>query len=119
MISGTVYPAVLPMKELSKNQESISMWDSPGFGENRGITQILINLYFIHRIFNIQNQIKLVFTINFNDLASYLRGANFKRVATTLTETLKNFPNYNTCMALLVTRVTSLGNLESIKKLLI
>lgn len=44
------------------------MWDTPGFGDNKGITQTLINTYFIHRLFNLQQQVKLVLAINFNDL---------------------------------------------------
>lgn len=91
------------------------MWDTPGFGDNKGITQILINTYFIHRIFNIQKQIKLIFTINFNDLSLDLKGEKFKKVATTLTETLKNFPDYETCMSLLVTKVSKLADLKDVK----
>jgi len=40
----------------------------PGFGDNRGLTQILINTYFIHRIFALHDHVKLAFTISYPDI---------------------------------------------------
>lgn len=51
-ISGTAYPAKKQMKT-NPNQDQIMLWDSAGLADTKGITQILINTYFIYRIFNI------------------------------------------------------------------
>lgn len=83
------------------------LWNTPGFGDTKGITQILINTYFIHRLFNLQQQVKLVFTINFNDIVLDKKGNEFKKVIGTLTDTLKNFQNYEKSMAILITKATS------------
>ena len=56
------------MMKSSDDNSIITLWDTPGFGDTKGITQILINTYFIHRLFSLQPQVKLVFTINFDDL---------------------------------------------------
>ncbi len=65
--SGTVYPAFSTIKSIY-DESTIVLWDTPGFGDTKGITQILINTYFIHRLFSLQPQVKLVFTINFDDI---------------------------------------------------
>jgi hypothetical protein len=85
------------------------LWDTPGFGDTRSATQILINTYFIYRLFNLQQQIKMIFTINFNDLAVDQKGAKFKVIINTLTEALKNFSDYENSMALLITKATNLA----------
>lgn len=61
------------------------MWDTPGFGDTKGLTQILINTYFIHRIFNLHKQVKLIFTLNFSDLDLSLKGEKLQKIITTLT----------------------------------
>ena len=46
----------------------------PGLGQNRGPTQSLINNYFIHRIFQFYQYVKLVFTIDFDKIKPSGRG---------------------------------------------
>jgi len=55
--AGTKIPAVLTLKFFKSSEptkSSVKLWDMPGFGDNRGLTQILINTYFMHRIFALQ-----------------------------------------------------------------
>jgi len=54
--------------------ESVKLWDMPGFGDNRGITQILINIYYIHRIFALHGFVKIAFTLNYLDLLCNEKG---------------------------------------------
>jgi hypothetical protein len=84
------------------------LWDTPGFGDTRSATQILINTYFIYRLFNLQQQIKMVFTINYNDLDVSKKGGEFKKIVSTLSAALKNFSDYEQSMALLITKANNL-----------
>lgn len=72
----------------------IILWDTPGFGDNKGLTQNLINTYYIHRLFSIQKQVKLVFTMNCQDLASSERAGKFEKIISSFVNGLKNFQNY-------------------------
>lgn len=46
-----------------------------GFGDNRGLTQILINTYFMHRILSLSKAIKIAFTISFHDFLFSNKGS--------------------------------------------
>jgi hypothetical protein len=70
------------------------LWDSAGFGDNQGITQIIINTYLFNRLFSLKQKVKLVFTINFDDIKTSQKGNSFKKIAATLTTALKHFQNY-------------------------
>ena len=85
--------------------ESIDLWDTPGFGDTKGITQILINTYFIHRLFNILPSVKLFFTIHFAHLSADKRGSHFKEITKSLTHSLAKFTDYQNSMGLLITKV--------------
>jgi hypothetical protein len=82
------------MKKTEPGNKNILMWDSPGFGDNKGITQILINTYLLNRLFSLQQKVKLIFTINYDDIKTTQRGQRFINIVDTLTSMLKYFHNY-------------------------
>jgi hypothetical protein len=51
IIAGTIHPAWVSMPEPIGDGEEIVLWDMPGIGENRGLTQSLINSYYYMTIF--------------------------------------------------------------------
>lgn len=66
--------------QTTEHQDNVILWDTPGFADTKGITQVLINTYFITRLFKIEEKIKLIFTINFLDLKEDQKGSKFIRV---------------------------------------
>lgn len=82
----------------------------PGLGENRGITQSLINSYFIHRIFEFHKQIKLIFTIDYIQLTPGRRGAGLKQTLKDMMDVLGKFEDYHRAVALMITKVPTHAN---------
>lgn len=103
-VSGTAYPAHLKMIG-DHVIETVDLFDTPGSGDTKGITQILINTYFIHRLFNILPTVKLFFTINYMDLRLDQKGKEFKNITKSLAHALSKFTDYQQCMGLLITKV--------------
>jgi len=110
------------MKKQENQTEVVNLWDMPGFGDSRGVTLSLINTYYIHRIFDLHKQVKLIFTIKHDDLDPGNKGSSLPNILYELTQGLGNFHNYSQCMALLVTKANILlkaeNVIESLKNLL-
>jgi hypothetical protein len=76
----------------------------PGFGDNRGINQSLINTYYIHRIFDLHKEVKLFLTIKHSEILFGNRGNELSNTLAELTRALGDFRDYHKCVALLITK---------------
>lgn len=63
-VAATIFPAYLPLKGTD-----FYFYDLPGFGDNKGVTQNLVNAYYINRIFDLHKEVSLFVALRYNDLA--------------------------------------------------
>ena len=67
--TGALSETTLPSKWMSHNIRE-TMWDTPGFNDNRGVAQDIPNAFFIKELLNNAKSAKLVLVSDINDIYS-------------------------------------------------
>ena len=81
------------------------LWDMPGLNENRGVTQALINNYFIHRIFKLYTKVKLIFSIKYDIIRRDNKSLDLSKTLNHMADVLGNFNDYYEGVTIMITKV--------------
>ena len=85
------------------------LWDMPGLNENRGVTQALINNYFIHRIFKLYTKVKLIFSISYDTIKRDAKSLELPETLNHMADVLGNFNDYYEGVTIMITKVPYLS----------
>lgn len=93
-----------PSKWSSSRLQNLVIWDTPGFGDNRGVQQDTINSFYIYNLVKSVRSAKFILVIDFNDFSS----DNSDSFLTTLNN-LENFfgtkfPDFFQSISLIITK---------------
>ncbi|XP_043478146.1 uncharacterized protein LOC122508705 [Leptopilina heterotoma] len=65
---GATTKTKIPTRWVSDVHSNMSIWDSPGFDDNRGTVQDITNAYYLYQLLQSVNSLKIILTIDINDI---------------------------------------------------
>lgn len=101
-VSMTSVPEL--MRDPSTN---IAYYDIPGFGDTRGLYHELTLTYYIRKIFEETDSVKLIYVTDQFSVEEGGDRKNFLKLAKHATDIIKNMDKYNSSIGLIVTKVVS------------
>ncbi|XP_043482113.1 uncharacterized protein LOC122511117 isoform X2 [Leptopilina heterotoma] len=111
---GSTSETMIPTRWLSKNFPTLTIWDAPGFDDNRGPIQDITNAFYIYQLLQNVKSLKIILVVDFNDILN----DNIRPFLTVLSsvENLlkKNIKNSYSSMALIFTKVPDYLNTSPI-----
>jgi len=90
-----------PAKVQSKNGEIL--WDTPGFGDNKGIEQELLNAYYIRRLMDCHKSVRTVFVVAFHQIQGAAK--DFIDGLAAVLHMFESVPDFKSHLTLVVTGV--------------
>ncbi|HJK89036.1 MAG: 50S ribosome-binding GTPase (plasmid) [Candidatus Megaira endosymbiont of Mesostigma viride] len=92
----------------------IVYWDCPGFGDNQGADQDIANAFFIKKIFETSNKIKLILAISWEDLENG-RANEIKNLTDTLGTLFNDFSIIKDSLSLIITKIPDSKDSDDVK----
>lgn len=103
--------------ELLKDSiNNISYYDFAGFDDTKGVRYELTQTYFIRRILDYAESVKLIFVIDYASMKNVGEHKNFLQMAKYATSLIKNIDKYSDGIALVVTKVDNTDVYDEYKK---
>jgi energy-coupling factor transporter ATP-binding protein EcfA2 len=81
-------------------------WDCPGFSDNEGAKQEIVNAYSIHQLFNTARNTKIMLVIS-EDILTGARGNHFLNLLNRVTDTFPESDQLHSALSLMITKVTT------------
>lgn len=103
----------IPNKWQDSGSETV-YWDCPGFGDNQGADQDISNAFFIKKIFETSNKIKLMLAISWEDLKNG-RANEIKNLTDTLGTLFNDFSIIRDSLSLIITKIPNHKDSDDVK----
>lgn len=65
---GSTSKTTIPKRWFSKKLPQLTIWDAPGFDDNRGAIQDITNAFYLHQLIQNVKSLKIILTIDINDI---------------------------------------------------
>ncbi|GBN05140.1 hypothetical protein AVEN_123243-1 [Araneus ventricosus] len=101
--SDTVYPTLVVDIETN-----VPYYDCPGFNDSRSACNDIATAYFIKKIVDYSNSVKILFIINYPSVKRGVERHNFMQLLKHVTEFIKNVEKFQNSIALVATKVDNI-----------
>ncbi|KAF8789166.1 hypothetical protein HNY73_007130 [Argiope bruennichi] len=101
--SETVYPQLLVDTETN-----VPYYDCPGFNDTRDSSNDIATTYFIKKIVDFAESVKLIFVINYPSVRKGVDRHNFMKLVKHAADFIKNIEKFKNSIALIITKVDNL-----------
>ncbi|CAL1264629.1 unnamed protein product [Larinioides sclopetarius] len=101
--SETVYPQLVV-----DNETNVPYYDCPGFNDTRDSSNEIATTYFIKKIVDHAESVKLIFVINYPSMRKGVDRYNFMNLVKHAADFIRNFEKFRNSTAIVVTKVDNL-----------